>query len=99
MKLKSTESVQDSNSEILSVVFPVGLVRWLPTSVTAMKERESTASHNLNRVLSSPKPSPPEIQFLLIINEAQELVCFKNSPGYSNVQPGLRTAVLGVVST
>lgn len=99
MKPKSTESVQDSNSEILSAVFPVGLVRWLPASVRAMKERENIASHNLNRVLSSPKPSRPEIQFLLIVNEAQELVCFKNSPGYSNVQPGLKTVVLGEVSS
>lgn len=62
-------------------------------------EGESPASHNLNRVLSSPKSLPSEIQFLLILNEAQELVYFKNSPRDSNVLPGLRTAVLGEVYT
>lgn len=39
-------------------------------------------------------PRDSVIQFLLSLNEALELVCFKNSPGDSNVQPGLRTAVL-----
>lgn len=51
-----------SSPEILSALFLVGFIRWLPASVGAMKESASTASQNLNTVLSSPKASPPEIQ-------------------------------------
>ena len=39
------------------------------------------------------KSSPPKSQFQLILGDAQEFGCSKNSPGDSKVQPGMRATL------